>query len=234
MTTINSQEDFLRALAENPEWRAAVRAQLLGEDILQLPSKFDAFVERMDAFIEEQKRFNAEMKGFVAEMKVFVEEQKRFNDLFARRLDRMTDDIGFLKGWFARVSAVEQAPAIAMEMGMDYVRTVTRGEVANMAHRAARGSDIPTIELRSFVRADVVIEATLEGNTQYIAAEASYTADHRDTDRALRNAEFLTRFTGIPAHAAIVSVRNDRELDEHIIPGNIYWYPIPDYYWEPE
>ena len=85
MTTINSQEDLLRALAENPEWRAAVRAQLLGEDILQLPSKFDAFVERMDAFIEEQKRFNAEMKGFVAEMKVFVEEQKRFNDLFARR-----------------------------------------------------------------------------------------------------------------------------------------------------
>ena len=59
MTTINSQEDFLRALAENPEWRAAVRAQILGEDILQLPSKFDAFVERMDAFIEEQKQFNA-------------------------------------------------------------------------------------------------------------------------------------------------------------------------------
>ena len=41
MTTINSQEDFLRALVENPQWKEAVRAQLLGEDLLQLPAKFD-------------------------------------------------------------------------------------------------------------------------------------------------------------------------------------------------
>ena len=49
MTTINSQEDFLRALSENPEWRAAVRAQILGDELLQLPAKFDAFVEEQKA-----------------------------------------------------------------------------------------------------------------------------------------------------------------------------------------
>ncbi len=32
MTTINSQEDFLRALRENPEWKEAVRALILGEE----------------------------------------------------------------------------------------------------------------------------------------------------------------------------------------------------------
>lgn len=34
MTTINSQEDFLRALVENHEWQAAVRAQILGDEQL--------------------------------------------------------------------------------------------------------------------------------------------------------------------------------------------------------
>ena len=45
MTTINSQDDFLEALRNNPQWRDTVRAQILGEELLQLPVKFDAFVE---------------------------------------------------------------------------------------------------------------------------------------------------------------------------------------------
>ena len=54
MTTINSQEDFLRALAENPEWRAAVRAQILGDEQLQLPVRFDAFVEQDRASLKSR------------------------------------------------------------------------------------------------------------------------------------------------------------------------------------
>ena len=43
MTTINSQDDLLRALRENPEWKEAVRALILGEELLQLPARFNAF-----------------------------------------------------------------------------------------------------------------------------------------------------------------------------------------------
>ena len=155
MTAINSQEDFLRALSENPEWRAAVRAQIIGDEQLQLPGRFDAFVEQVSAFIEEQKQFNAEIRAF-------VEEQKQFN-------------------------------------------------------------------------ADVIIEATqADDATCYIAVEASGTAGHRDADRALRNADFLTRFTGIPAYPCIVSVRNDCELSPDVLQGSVFWYPIPDQFWEAE
>ena len=66
MTTINNQDDFLEALRNNPQWRDAVRAQILGEDLMQLPVKFDAFVEeqkaqneKFDAFIEEQRTSHA-------------------------------------------------------------------------------------------------------------------------------------------------------------------------------
>ena len=58
MTTINSQEDFLRALDENPQWRDAVRDRILGQELLNLPARFEAFVQRMDAFIEQQVILN--------------------------------------------------------------------------------------------------------------------------------------------------------------------------------
>ena len=248
MTTINSQEDFLRALSENPEWRAAVRAQILGEEQLQLPAKFDAFVERMDTFIaeqkqfnamvagfiEEQKQFNAEMRQFNSEMKLFLLGQRDINERLIRNLDRITHDIGQLRGWFARLDAADFAPVIAYEMGMRMVRTLERVELMNMAHDAV-GNGTSRDSLRSFVNADVIIEATqADSSTCYIAVEASYTADHRDADRALRNVEFLTQFTGLPAYPCIVSVRNDRELGPDVLQGNVFWYPIPDQFWEPE
>ena len=254
MTTINSQEDFLRALAENPEWRAAVRAQILGDEQLQLPARFDVFVEEqrqfnamvagfieeqkqfnamVAGFIEEQKQFNAEMRQFNSEMKLFLIGQRDINERLIQRMDRITNDTAQFKGWLARLAATDSAPGIALDMGMEYIGTMTRAELARLAHNAS-GGDIPTSELRSFRDADVVIEATFGGSAHYIAVEASYTGDRRDTDRALRNADFLTRFTGIPARAAVVSVRNDRELDPLIVPGQVYWYPIPDSYMEPE
>ena len=255
MTTINSQEDFLRALAENPQWKEAVRAQLLGEDLLQLPARFDAFVEeqkqhndRMDAFIErisafveEQKQINAELKGFVeeqkqinAELKGFVEEQRRVNDRMDRRMDRFNNDIGQVKGGHARWSTIHEAPSIVLglnlerSLGLKYVRDVTMAELAAMAHNAA-GGDISTNELRSFSRADLVIEIEdASGDTCYLAVEASFTATQRDASRAMRNAALLTRFTSLPAHPIVSSVRNDRNAQAEIAAGNVWWHELEE------
>ena len=65
MTTINTPDDFLRALDENPQWRAAVRDRILGQELLNLPARFEAFVQRMDAFIEQQVILN---KNLLARM----------------------------------------------------------------------------------------------------------------------------------------------------------------------
>ena len=82
MTTINTLDDFLQALDDNPTWRDAVRARILGEDVLQLPAKFDAFVG-------EQRAFNEEMRAFVKEQKVVNEEQRAWNRNATARFDRM-------------------------------------------------------------------------------------------------------------------------------------------------
>ena len=43
-----------------------------------------------------------------------------------------------------------------------------------------------------------------------MAMGISCTADQRDCERAIWNAEIITRFTGKPAQATTASVRNDR------------------------
>ena len=230
MTTINNQDDFLEALRNNPQWRDAVRAQILGEDLMQLPVKFDAFVE-------EQKAQNEKLGGFVQKIDAFVEEQRTTHanldarldridtrlDRMDTRLDRMEGDTGTLKGDFARTRTVQDARNIAYDMGLELVRTLSSDELREMA-----GNALPRDVGRSFRNADLVIEATDGTDTRYIAMEVSFTADRRDCDRAIRNAGLITRFTGKPAQAAVASVRNDRDATEEVESGAVYWHPLED------
>ena len=240
MTTINNQEDFLRALSENPQWKDAVRAQILGDELLQLPARFNAFVERTDAFIERMTGFVEEQRRHNDWLDGVLEEQRRINDRIDRRLTTLSNDVAQAKGGHARITAIQNSPGIVLEMdlstslGITYVRDVTRAEVAGMAHKAA-GGDIPTSELRSFSRADLVIEARdSDGDIRYIAVEASFTATQRDASRAQRNAALLTRFTGRPAHAVVSSVRNDRDAEAEIAAGNVWWHELEERDMEPE
>ena len=58
MTTINSLDDFLRALDANPSWREAIRTRILGEELLQLPVKFDAFAQEQGKRLENVENLN--------------------------------------------------------------------------------------------------------------------------------------------------------------------------------
>jgi len=214
VVTINTSEDLLRVLRENPEWKAAVRREILSEELMNLPARFDRFVASTEQFIEEQRQFNATVEGFMA----------RTDQRFAR----MEGDISEMKDTHAISKTAREAPGIAREMGFQLVRSLTYDDLLEM-DVAADTTDIDTPSLRSFRRADIVIEAVDEdGATHYIAMEVSYTADQRDTGRAIRNAGYLTRFTGHPAHPAVASVRNVDEIRDLINGGQVYWYELDD------
>ena len=206
MAMINTEADFLRALSEHPEWKASVRAQILGEELLQLPVQFQAFVQ-------QQQQFN--------------DQQRRFNDRFEARMDRIEGDISVVKGGHARSRGVDAAPAIADDLGLEYIRTVPRAELVAIA-RALIDADITAGDRRSFRDADLIIEAASGAEAVYVAVEMSYTANRRDSDRAERNARYLAQYTGGPAHAAVASVRNDHELQSLINAGDIHWHQLAE------
>ena len=254
MTTINTEQDFLRALSANPGWRDAVRAQLLGEDLIQMPTKFDAFVEQIAGFVAEQKQFNSEQKQFNAEQREIntrlelrldglgrdVSElgdglnvlNANFGDL-SHRVGRIGDDTARLKGQYACEATARHAESIAIDLGLEYVRSLTSGELTKMVLKAAAGQSLGR-DYRSFRLADFIIEATDGENVHYIAVEASFTGDSRDTNRALRNASLLTQFTGCPAHAVIASVKNHGSINWQIKSGAVHWYQVDSDELEPE
>lgn len=45
MTTINTIEDLIRLLDENPEWVEALRARLLTRELVEMPQTLARFVE---------------------------------------------------------------------------------------------------------------------------------------------------------------------------------------------
>ena len=195
MTTINSLDDFLRAPDANPSRREAIRTRIPGEELLQLPAKFDAFAR---------------------------EQSVRGTNL-EERVGRVENDIGTLKGDFARTRAIQDAPGIASDMGLEFVQTLTSTDLGRMA-----GDAITKNVSRSFRNADLVIEPTDGTGTRYTVMEVSFTADRRDCDRAIRNAGPIARFTGKPAKAPVASVRNAREATEAVESGAVYWHPLED------
>ena len=121
-----------------------------------------------------------------------------------------------------------QVTAIADDLGLEYVRTLPQEELTRMARTAAGPAPLSN-ELRSFRAADLVAEARdPEGNTCYLAVEASFTADRRDTQRAIRNADLLQRLTGHNALAVTASVRNNMEAQENIDAGLLHWFQIDE------
>ncbi|MCY4367710.1 MAG: hypothetical protein OXE17_16030 [Chloroflexi bacterium] len=241
MTLINTPEEFLRALRENPEWREAVRAQILGDELLNLPAALQAltetvnrFVARQEQFNEKQEQFNERQERFNLGQEQFNERQDQFNDdqrQFGRtvltRLDRMEGDSSRLKGDYSLRRVNESAEFITLDLGLQYERNMTRGEMANIAVVAASGQALSS-DLKSFRNADLVIVARENGQTQYLAVEVSYTADQRDTRRAIRNARILSEQTGHVSRPVIASVRNTREVQEEVDAGQVYWHQLPD------
>ena len=234
MTLINTPEEFLRALRENPEWREAVRAQILGDELLNLPAALQAltetvnrFVARQEQFNERQEQFNGEMRQFREEQTQFNDEQRQFNQNALVRFDRMEGDISNWKRDYSERRVVARSEAIPLGMGMKFVRNVPFGELTEMALGAANGEAL-TPDLKSFMDADLVIMADDNGETKCLAVEISYTAAPRDTRRAMRNARVLTEQIGCPSIPVIASVRNTREVQEEVDAGQVYWHQLPD------
>ena len=223
MTTINSLDDFLRALDANPSWREAVRTRILGEELLQLPVKFDAFAQEQGKRLENVENLVQEQSSSLENVENLVQEQNTRTTNLEVRMDRIEGDTGTLKGDFARTRTVQDAQGIASDMGLEFVRTLSAADLSEMA-----GNVLPRDVGRSFRSADLVIEATDGTDTRYIAMEVSFTADRRDCDRAIRNAGLITRFTGKPAQPTIASVRNDRDTAEAVESGAVYWHPLED------
>ena len=240
MITINTIEDLIQVLDEKPEWLEALRARLLTRELLEMPQTFAKFVAEMYGFRTEMYGFRTEMYGFRAEMYEFRTEMYEFREATNKRFDEHTarldsldgsvqklrNDMGPLKGGYARNAAIANAALIARKMGLRRSKTLSQEDLLDLTD-AADIAGIPSNQIDSFHLADLVMEAMdRERETCYIAMEISFTVNGRDTARAIRNAEFLTKFSGKRAYAAVAGLYRDNHILPRIESGQVFWYQL--------
>ena len=248
MTTINNIEDLVRLLDERPQWLDAVRARVLTRELIELPQtlarfaagtnehfaevdqQFDKVDQRFDKVDQRIDKVEGEMNERFDKVdqrfdKVEGEMNERF-DKVEGDISGLRNDIAPLKGAHVRSAAVREAGLIAEDMGFALVQTLTSEQVRTLSQSVST-ADIPAGDLRSFRRADLIMEVTDgEGETCYVAVEISFTANGRDTTRAVRNAGFLTAFTGKRSVAAVAGLRRDDRIDESIESGEVFWHQL--------
>ncbi len=213
----------------NKEQFAALTEQVAAntQQISDLDQKVEAYqkanTRRFDALeqkVEEHQQANT--ARFDAQDRRMAEHEQA-NE---QRFRRIENDLSYLKGSHARYAALEDAAVIAEEMGLEYIRSLTRLELYRMVQNADT-TGIPANALNSFRHADLIMEAAnAAGETCYIAVEISFTADERDTNRAIRNAGFLTRFTGREAYSAVAGVYQDNDIQPQIAAGAVFWHHL--------
>ena len=219
MATINTIEDLIRVLDENPQWIEALRVRLLTRELLELPEKFAQFVAATERRFEkvEQRLEKVEQRLEKVEQRLGRVETD---------LKSLRDDIAPLKGAHARNAALREADFIAEDLGLTLVRTLNQEAIRSLV-QSQNVADIPANELRSFRRADLLMEATDQaGETCHIAVEISFTANGRDTTRAVRNAGFLTGFTGKRCYAVVAGLHRDNRIQPSIESGEVMWYQL--------
>ena len=146
---------------------------------------------------------------------------------FESALARNLHTFAVLNAEQARQDALRIAARIVRLVGCRDYRVLDLGDILDMIDDADT-DDIPSNELTSFENADIIIEAKgrEDGAIHYVAVEAAATGSWKDVDRAIRNADFLTRFTGQPAHAVIAAQRIRPGIERLIEKGEVHWAQI--------
>ena len=192
-------------------------------DIAELRASFAEIRElqaQNAAGIAEIRELQAQNTADIRELRIAVDRNVSSIDRLEQLRARNEVDMGIIKGLYYEHSVRGEAELIADELNFQFVETMSYTAVIRIARNAERYGHAKGIlpnHLRSLRRADLVFKAIDAQNRPcLVAAEASYTADERDVERVVRNADFLTRFTGEPAYAVVASVRTDDRIQDFL------------------
>lgn len=149
-----------------------------------------------------------------------IQEIKDIND---SAVDEIMDGIHCIGSVWTADLASDRSPLFAYRLNLRFQRNLTMQEVIDLA-RSQDTTDIDPQDLRDFYHTNVVVEAAdSDGQLHYIAVIAVFAAGETDALCAIRNAGYLARFTGQPAHAVVAAMRMDDGFQDLVEGGGLHW-----------
>ena len=206
MTTINTIEDLARILRDQPTWAEALRALLMTQELLDLPGRFDRFVEAQREFNQAQREFNQAQQEANEAQREFNQAQREFNQaqqetnrLTDQRLNTIEGRLGNLEGGqyerTVRTRALARSRFILGFTG-SYVALnqdgLTDPRLNSAIDRAIRAGLVSQDGCADLFEADLIISAE---DNRHAVVEVSLTADRDDIDRAKTRAGTLAAIT---------------------------------------
>lgn len=228
-------EEILNAIRNSPEVREAVRRELLTPELLDLPEQFAAFAAETNRRLKNLEQGQEGLRQGQEELRQGQERLERKHEDLATIVGGIREDIRPLKAAHARNAMKENALEITLAHNCLPTRELTKLDLYRMM-RDSGPSDITGSDQESFRNADLVVEAKHEntGEIHYFAVEASFTSGISDIRRAVRNAGYITRFTGRPAHPVVACVAATPEAEAAFGQRECGRYGIPQRLLEPE
>ena len=226
MTTINNMEDLLRILEERPEWRAAARGLIVGEELAQLPGQVTKLEESLAAFIQATDRnFQLvhqrleRLEGGQARLESDFAGLKEGQARLVEGQTRMSDQLGILVGCNFEGRASRLAPRhVRRILGLSGTEVVysfegnKTAEFNGLLDSAVEAGAITEDEADELRLTDLVLAGQdQQGQRTYVVLEVSITAQQQDADRALDRAGILEKATGLRALPAVMAATGDED-----------------------
>ena len=200
MAEIRTKDDFLRALREHPEWKEAVRMEILGQELLSLPNLVKENSEQIS-------RLNIVIEHLTDRVdrlaKIAVQHDHRLQQVENRlervedRLQRVEDRVGYLQGDFTedkyRKSLASRASKI--EGRIKITNILSPSEVDDLIYEASVDGIISENEADQLSRADSIALATVRSTGEEITlvTEISQRIHIDDVIRAQERAAIAAR-----------------------------------------
>ena len=222
MPNINTFQDILDALEQDPALREQLRWHILTDELLQLP-----------AAVLEIRTDVAGLKNDVAEIKTSVASLQEGQARLETDVARMGGDLARMNGDLRRLTGKDYEDYVLrfaerlMNRNTDFERLSVAGSDKNgWAHphmrerntEAAISGTITFEEADDLEMTDVVLSGRPPlGGPRYVIIEASITVQEGDVLTAKRRAEMLQRVSGtatIPVVVGVVITEEARSLPE--------------------
>ena len=218
MTTINTIEDLARILRDQPTWAEALRALLLTQELLNLPGRFDHFVEAQREFNQAQQEANETQREFNQAQREFNQAQQETNRLTDQRLnaiegrmDRVEGQLGNLQGGqYERTVRTKALARSMITLGFEipYVALNQDGltdlRLTSAIAQAIRDGLVTREDSTDLFEADLIISAE---DNRHAVVEISITADQDDIARAKTRADIMAAITGGAVTPVVITSR---------------------------
>lgn len=230
MTTINDISDLVRILQEKPEWAETLRGALLSKELLDLPDTFAKFI----------KTHQEQMTAIYGRLDALEQGQTRLEEGQARlerTVNSMRGEIGNLSGSnYQRQTAAVSDRIAERDFNLRDTTLIHHADrladsgLKPLINTAVKDPEIQFDQNDAFdlTLADAVICGTgPEGDTQYILAEVSVTADPDDVGRAARRAGLLAIATSAPVLALVITAYLPEDSRDAAAKQQVYVSIVP-------